>query len=471
MQVLAHAFGKRYELPVPLWLFVIGGAAVVFASFLLVLPTAVAAGQADGGRLRDRQSLRRAAPVRMLIAGLVVIGLALIGWTGSQAVAENILPTAFWLLLWIAVPLSCGVIGDWTRPVNPFAALTRLCDRDGMRRAVLGDASPLSWPGWFGYWPAVVLFFALASGELIFNATATLPAVTATGLVVYLAISALAGLLFGADSWISRGEVFSVLWSTWGRLGWFRFGAAGRRGFGGGLDAPFDAAPSRITFVLLLLVSVSFDGLLSTPAVKAFETRLPAPVLPGTTGYLILQTLTFVALAGIAWLLFGGFAVAVRAAGRLAAGRLETLAGLLRSLLPISFGYLLAHNASYLAINGQLLVPLLGNPGGWPGVHLLPAPFDDSYELNTNLLPSSVLWYAEVAVIIFVHIAAVVLAHRYLGRAARAVRDARRAEWPWIVAMVGYTMTSLWLLAQPVVEEAPASSATGIHAGFHRPQP
>jgi hypothetical protein len=32
------------------------------------------------------------------------------------------------------------------------------------------------------------------------------------------------------------------------------------------------------------------------------------------------------------------------------------------------------------------------------------------------------------------------------------VRDARRAEWPWIVAMVGYTMTSLWLLAQPVVQ-------------------
>jgi len=29
----------------------------------------------------------------------------------------------------------------------------------------------------------------------------------------------------------------------------------------------------------------------------------------------------------------------------------------------------------------------------------------------------------------------------------------RRAEWPWIAAMVGYTMTSLWLLAQPIVQE------------------
>jgi len=55
--------------------------------------------------------------------------------------------------------------------------------------------------------------------------------------------------------------------------------------------------------------------------------------------------------------------------------------------------------------------------------------------------------------IIGVHIAAVVLAHGYLGRVARTERQGRRAEWPWIAAMVGYTMTSLWLLAQPIVQE------------------
>ena len=70
-----------------------------------------------------------------------------------------------------------------------------------------------------------------------------------------------------------------------------------------------------------------------------------------------------------------------------------------------------------------------------------------------NLVPSSVVWYIQVALIVLVHIAAVVLAHRYLGRITSRVR-ARRAEWPWIVAMVAYTMTSLWLLAQPLVQEA-----------------
>jgi hypothetical protein len=118
-----------------------------------------------------------------------------------------------------------------------------------------------------------------------------------------------------------------------------------------------------------------------------------------------------------------------------------------------------AHNAEYIAINGQLFIPLLGNPAGINGMHLLPAPFNDSYEVNANLLPSSVVWYLQVVLIIFVHIVAVVQAHRFLGRAARNEAAARRSEWPWIVAMVGYTMTSLWLLAQPLVETTSSASA------------
>ena len=69
------------------------------------------------------------------------------------------------------------------------------------------------------------------------------------------------------------------------------------------------------------------------------------------------------------------------------------------------------------------------------------------------------VWYIQVVLIIFVHVVAVVQAHRFLGRAARNVVAARRSEWPWIVAMVGYTMTSLWLLAQPLVETSASASA------------
>jgi FtsH-binding integral membrane protein len=139
------------------------------------------------------------------------------------------------------------------------------------------------------------------------------------------------------------------------------------------------------------------------------------------------------------------------------------LAGLLPSILPISFGYLLAHYIQYLLINGQLFLPLIGNPtgnGNWP-IHL-PHPFNDSYEIHTQLLPSSFYWYLALAVIILVHIAAILIAHRYLSSSVKDKKQAVRAEYPWIAAMVAYTMLSLWLLAQPLVKEKTPDSKTSF---------
>lgn len=447
---LAHAFGARYDLPLPLLLFVLGGGLVVAVSFLLLARRPV--GAAPPEVATDRAALPPLRPVPTALSLLSLALLAAIGLHGSQVVAENLLPTVFWLLVWIAVPLSCGLLGDWTQRVNPFAHAARLCGGTRLRSAVLGSGQPVRWPRWLGWWPAVGLFFLLACGELIFNRTATLPRVTAVGLLAYLGLSAFCGLLFGS-AWVQRGEVFSVLFSTWGRLGFFRFGARGRRRLAGGLDDPFEPSPSRVTFVLLLLVSVNVDGLLATPLWSRLQLRLPASVGSGSTALEGLTTAAFVLLAGVVALVFTGFA---RASVRLAGSRDHrgALTGLLPSLLPIAFGYLLAHNLQYLLVNAQLLLPLLGNPTGLPGGSLhLPAPFNDSFEVHRSLLPSSAYWYVSLVAIVVVHVAAVLLAHRHFGRATADHRAARRSEYPWLGAMVGYTMLSLWLLAQPLVLE------------------
>jgi hypothetical protein len=146
---------------------------------------------------------------------------------------------------------------------------------------------------------------------------------------------------------------------------------------------------------------------------------------------------------------FGLFAFAVAKAGRLSSVT-ATLSGLLPSLVPIALGYEVAHYLQYVLINGQLILPLLGAPGG-EGTNLhLPYPFNDDYEVHTNFLPNGFYWYVDVIVIVAVHIVAVVLAHGFLGRAEGSPQAARRAEYPWIVAMIGYTALSLWLLAQPL---------------------
>jgi len=282
---LAHAFGARYDLPVPLTYFVVGGAAVVFVSFLVVLPQRVRV--AVEGPAEAPPRLLRQPTVRGALSAMALLVLAVLiaaGLSGSDGVAENIVPTAIWILAWIAVPISCGLLGDWTRPLNPFAALARLADRDGLRRVLLGSAEPLEWPRRLAWWPAVALYFAVACGELIYNDTATRPSVTAWGLLAYALLSAFCGMLFGAPAWTRRGELWSVLYGTWGKLGWFRLGAPGRNGFAGGLAGGFEPRVSRITFVLLLLVSVSFDGMLATPAWKTWRINLPSALQFGTTG-------------------------------------------------------------------------------------------------------------------------------------------------------------------------------------------
>ena len=179
---------------------------------------------------------------------------------------------------------------------------------------------------------------------------------------------------------------------------------------------------------------------------------------PGSGGYGAFGTLAFATLTACTLAVFGLFAVAAARAAGHRLGILQALTGLLPSLLPIAFGYLLAHYLQYVLINGQLMLPLLGNPVGsptWP-MHL-PYPFNDSYEVATGIMPTSVVWYVQMTVIVVAHIVAVVLAHRHLATSAPAPRQARRSEWPWLVAMVGYTMLSLWLLAQPLIERAGSS--------------
>lgn len=454
--LFAHAFGARYELPIPLIAFVLGGAAVVAASFAVVLPT------------RVRPSADAAAPditpVRRVrhpagLAGLVILGLLCwAGLAGSQEVPENILPTLFWVYVWVVLPLACGLLGDFTSAANPFGYLAQLGDSAGLRRRLLGGPEPVGWPDWLGWWPAVVLAGLGTLAELVFNAAATVPRFLAGMLLIYAAVNLVAGLLFGAIPWRQRGELLSVLFATWGRLGFWRHGAPGRRGFAGGLEAPFERTVSRTVFVLLLLVSISFDGLLSTPQWSRLEKDTFA--LGNPHGIEAMRTASFLLLIAALYALFTLFAVGVSTAGGRHRGIAATLSGLLPSLVPIAFGYLLAHYLQYVLVNGQLILPLIGAPGG-SGTDLhLPFPFNDSYEVHAHFLPNGFYWYFDVVIIVAVHIAAVLLAHRQLGRTGRTEALARRAEYPWIVAMVAYTSLSLWLLAQPITEKAPAKNTS-----------
>ena len=435
--VLAHVYGERFELPIPLYLFVIGGVAVVVLSFLLVIRSSAEVPPAV--EAPDTVPAPDLNPVAALVSVVLFAAVAVIGLTGTQDITNNLAPLFFWILVWIAVPLSCGVIGDWTRPVNPFGVLARLGDNERLRKAVLARRAPLVWS--FRWWPSLVLFSLLVLSELVFNQTTVKPSFVGVLLLLYGVASFFLGMLYG-PAWGEHGEVFSALWNAWGRLGRWRFGAPGRPGFAGGLDVPFEASISRVVFVLLLLVSINFDGLLNTPQWGRFELR----TYGASTGDIeVFRSLALGVLVLVVLGVFLAFALGATRAGRHRETPFQALAGLLPSLVPIAFGYLLAHNLQYLMIHLQNLWVLVRNPGYGTATE---------FEANINVLPARVNWYVSLVVIVAVHVIAVVLAHRYLVRSAPDEASARRSEYPWLLAMVLYTAFSLVLIALPLASNA-----------------
>jgi hypothetical protein len=63
-----------------------------------------------------------------------------------------------------------------------------------------------------------------------------------------------------------------------------------------------------------------------------------------------------------------------------------------------------------------------------------------------------VFWYGAVVLIVIGHVLAVLQARRVALRLHGTGRAALARELPMMALMVAYTMTSLWILAQPIVE-------------------
>jgi len=93
------------------------------------------------------------------------------------------------------------------------------------------------------------------------------------------------------------------------------------------------------------------------------------------------------------------------------------------------------------------LIPLLNDPLAkgwnlWPAVVNLKPSF--------ALAQASTVWYAQVVLIVLGHVIAVYLSHLRAGERFRTAQRALLSQYPMLLLMVMYTMTSLWILAQPI---------------------
>ncbi len=115
------------------------------------------------------------------------------------------------------------------------------------------------------------------------------------------------------------------------------------------------------------------------------------------------------------------------------------------ALLPIALFYHLAHNLEHLLMEGQKIIPLLSDPlgRGWDllgteGVTFAPL---------TNL---STLWIIQVVLVMTGHVFSLWSARRTAGALFEDTGAARRSQLPMLVAMILFSLLSLWLLKQPM---------------------
>ena len=159
------------------------------------------------------------------------------------------------------------------------------------------------------------------------------------------------------------------------------------------------------------------------------------------TAALVLFPLAFL----LVYLLFS--VLTARAAGE-GASTGQALGGFVLTLVPIAIAYHLAHYLSYLLLAGQLIIPLASDPFAW-GWNLFGTA---NYTMDISLANPKFVWFSSAAAIVVGHIYAVYLAHVMALRFYGGARRGLRSQVPMLILMVGYTMLSLWILSQPIVE-------------------
>jgi len=505
--VSAHGFAQRYDLPVPLGLYIGGAAAAVALSFVLI------AFFMRGERIFEhypRFNLLENPVGRILASPFLVrllrafsVGwLALViasGYIGPENPFENIAPTAIWVIWWVGFAYISGLAGDLWTVINPWSALY------GWAESLWLTLFPshrfglsLRWPGWPGRWPAVLLFAWFVWAELIWPESDT-PASLAKAALIYSAITLTGMFLFGRRNWLRNGEAFTVVFGFLARFAPSEIRVADaavcaacgsgicRDRFAGCVNCLecFEAAaqdqrewnlrpwavglltsrpistPSMV-FVLVMLSSVTFDGLLATSLWADLaswmiysETLRPLIIaLQDITGNAVaavgtIALITFLLLFQLLYLLFSALMLfSVPAADR-AGISVRQVGGLfVLSLVPIALAYHLAHYLSYLAIVGQYIIPLVSDPFGM-GWDLFGTKL---YMVDIGVVNARFVWYTSVIAIVTGHIIAVWLAHVMALRTFHRNRAALLSQIPMLLLMVAYTMLSLWILAQPVVE-------------------
>lgn len=417
--------------PVPLWLVVTTGGIVVGASFLfstfLTDHAVMRAVTAWRLAIRVPANGRWIATWGLRVLGLGAFGLVLAtGFVGPDDPLTNAAILVVWAGWWAGFTMSVYLVGNPWPALNPWAGL-----------AALGRARPRwEYPEWLGVWPSVAGLLALVWLEVV-SPVAEDPQLLVSVVIGYSVVTVAGAVAIGADSWFAKVDPIARVFRIYGALA-----PVQRTDDGLALVLPsaelvrraVPDAPGETAFVVALLWVTTFDGLVSTPAWGLVVDPFVGAGVPPRLVYVLATVLGFLVFLAV---------YRYAAAWSRETASTYVASDYLRrwfapSLVPIAAGYHLAHFLGYFLSLAPLLGAVVVDP-------VSPATVDPLS------MPG---WFASLQLVFVLggHLVAVWVAHARAFELFPGVLAPIRSQYPFIGVMVFYTMTSMWVVAQPFVQ-------------------
>jgi hypothetical protein len=436
MLIPLHGIASRRDLPLPFSFVVVGAVLALAISFIiLIFAWRRPRYQRVGGRPMPAVTAVVDHPIVRLIARVLVLATyawAALAMMAGQDLLTNPIFGFVYVWMWVGlVPISL-LLGQFWRATNPLrsihrglCALARIDPEEGL----------VTLPTSVGVWPAAAGLFGFGWLELVQPDRTTL-AVLRLWALAWLVILILGAIVFG-QRWIGAADPFEAYASSLAQMSiWRRVGDQLRLVNPlAGLNA-WHPPPGATAVVAALLGSTAFDSFTNTSWwIRTVQNSNVPAAAWGTAGLLTMMIIVFVTFSlGAAWM--GRYGdPPVTAYPRLMAP----------SLMPIVLGYVVAHYATLLIVEGQRTAINFSDPLG-RGWNVF-----GSAEMGVNAgifnHPTAIAT-VQLCAIVGGHVLGIISAHE---RAVALLPPDRalRGQLPLLLVMVGYTCAGLVLLFSP----------------------
>jgi hypothetical protein len=417
----------------PLWQFAWAATAALVLSFVALaalwktpLLSRVAQGRAIPGTRGLVTALTWVARIVGLLLFGLVLGAALFG-ADVPGESTNIAPVTIYVILWVGVPVVAAILGDVWKALNPFRTIGLLFPEGD-------DTAPKH------HWVAVATLFGFLFVELVHPNGAS-PRILGWAMVVY-SVLMLAGMARHGRQWLDSADGFGVLFSMIGAIGIFAVGDDGELRARVPLSglATVDSRVGSSALILVVLGGTSFDGFSESPVFWDIAGRASGW---NASPALFIGLVVVILIASILYWVGARTTASVTGVSHEEAAELFA-----PSLIPILFGYGIAHYIQLLVDQVQTFWFRLSNPYGnkdEAGNNLTDFFGSADGQIDFFVIDADLVAWIQALAIVIGHVAGVLYAHD-LAVTRFDHAKAARSQQTMLVVMVIYSVAGLWLL-------------------------